>query len=104
MGSRHPGLTKNSSPVKHFPEANRLNCSLEKLSQPPRTPTGNRYAYLYRGQKQVGYLAGPHLSEKAKAIADQVEQWIESGLSLEAILEKLPALKSGGWKSPDSNS
>ena len=39
-----------------------------------------------------------------RAIADQVEQWIESGLSLEAILEKLPALKSGGWKSPDSNS
>ncbi|BDT13093.1 winged helix-turn-helix domain-containing protein [Arthrospira platensis FACHB-439] len=93
---------ENSSPV-NTSQSDRLTVRWKTKSAAQDT-NGNRYAYLYRGQKQVCYLAGPHLSEKAKAIADQVEQWIESGLSLEAILEKLPALKSGGWKSPDSNS
>ncbi|BAI90550.1 hypothetical protein N39L_25740 [Limnospira platensis NIES-39] len=93
---------ENLSPV-NTSQSDRLTVRWKAKSTAQDT-NGNKYAYLYRGKKQVCYLAGPHLSEKAKAIADQVEQWIESGLSLEAILEKLPALKSGGWKSPDSNS
>ncbi|KDR57485.1 hypothetical protein APPUASWS_010685 [Arthrospira platensis str. Paraca] len=93
---------ENLSPV-NTSQSDRLTVRWKAKSTAQDT-NGNKYAYLYRGQKQVCYLAGPHLSEKAKAIADQIEQWIESGLSLETILEKLPALKSGGWKSPDSNS
>lgn len=92
---------ENSSPVNTF-QSDCLTVRWKRKSVAQDT-NGNKYAYLYKGPRQVCYLAGPHLAEKANAIASQVEQWIESGLSLEAILEKLPALKSGGWKHPESN-
>ncbi|RAQ49140.1 hypothetical protein B9S53_00590 [Arthrospira sp. O9.13F] len=85
---------ENLSPVKTS-QSDRLTVRWKTKSASQDT-NGNKYAYLYQGKKQVCYLAGPHLSEKAKAIANQVEQWIELDWSLETILEKLPALKSGG--------
>ncbi|ULB45979.1 winged helix-turn-helix domain-containing protein [Limnospira fusiformis KN01] len=89
---------ENLSPVKTS-QSDRLTVRWKTKSASQDT-NGNKYAYLYQGKKQVCYLAGPHLSEKAKAIANQVEQWIESDWSLETILEKLPALKSGGRNFP----
>lgn len=89
---------ENLSPVKTS-QSDRLTVA-GKPNQHPKTQTAISTLIFIRGKSRFCYLAGPHLSEKAKAIANQVEQWIELDWSLETILEKLPALKSGGGNFP----
>lgn len=60
-----------------------------------------RYAYLYSGVSQVCYIAGPHSNPLAREKVDQVEKWIELGLPLEAIEERIDLLRSGKWRNGD---